>query len=58
LQKYQDQGVINLADPRLLQLAPFDLMGTPMELIKQFGARADFERAVQKMQSALYQTAA
>src|SRR6202140_3322638 len=55
LQKYQDQGVIDLADPRLLQLAPFDLMGTPMELIREFGTRADFMFAVQELQSALYQ---
>ena len=58
LQKYQDQGVINLDDPRVLQIPPFDVMGTPMELIKHFGARADFERAVHELQSALYQEAA
>ncbi len=34
LQKYQDQGVINLDDPRILHVPPFDTMGTPVELIK------------------------
>jgi type I restriction enzyme R subunit len=58
LQKYQDQGVINLDDPRVLQIPPFDTMGTPIQLIKHFGARADFERAVHELQSALYQEAA
>jgi len=58
LQKYQDQGVINLDDPRILQVPPFDTMGTPLELIRQFGTRADFERAVHELQSALYETAA
>jgi type I restriction enzyme R subunit len=58
LQKYQDQGVINLDDPRVLQIPPFDIMGTPLQLIKHFGARADFERAVHELQSALYQEAA
>jgi len=58
LQKYQDQGVINLDDPRVLQISPFDTMGTPLELIKQFGTRADFERAVHEMQSELYKKAA
>jgi len=58
LQKYQDQGVINLDDPRVLQITPFDAMGTPIQLIKYFGARADFERAVHELQSALYQEAA
>lgn len=58
LQKYQDQGIINLDDPRILSVPPFDSMGTPYELIKQFGARADFERAVHDLQAALYETAA
>jgi type I restriction enzyme R subunit len=58
LQKYQDQGVINLDDPRVLQISPFDTMGTPLQLIRHFGARADFEHAVHELQSALYQKAA
>jgi type I restriction enzyme R subunit len=58
LQKYQDQGVINLDDPRVLQISPFDTMGTPLQLIKEFGTRADFERAVHEMQSELYKKAA
>src|SRR6185369_6952317 len=49
LQKYQDQGVINLDDLRVLQIPPFDVMGTPPQLIKHFGARADFERAVHEL---------
>jgi type I restriction enzyme, R subunit len=58
LQKYQDQGVINLDDPRVLQISPFDTMGTPLQLIKRFGTCADFERAVHEMQTELYQRAA
>ncbi len=58
LQKYQDEGVINLEDPRILQITPFDSMGTPLQLIKQFGDRAGFEKAVRGLQSALYQEAA
>jgi type I restriction enzyme R subunit len=57
LQKYQDQGVIDLSDPRILQIPPLDMMGTPLQLIKQFGTRADFMFAVQELQSALYQKA-
>jgi type I restriction enzyme R subunit len=58
LQKYQDQGVINLDDPRVLQISPFDTMGTPLQLVKEFGTRADFERAVHEMQTELYKKAA
>jgi type I restriction enzyme R subunit len=55
LQKYQDQGVIDLGDPRILQIPPLDTMGTPVQLIKGFGTRSDFMFAVNELQSALYQ---
>jgi type I restriction enzyme R subunit len=55
LQKYQDQGVIDLGDPRILQIPPLDAMGTPVQLIKEFGTRAGFIAAVQELQLALYQ---
>jgi type I restriction enzyme R subunit len=55
LQKYQDEGETNLDDPRILQIRPFDAMGTPVELIRRFGTRRDFERAVAELQSALYE---
>ncbi|MCF8108707.1 MAG: DEAD/DEAH box helicase family protein [Desulfohalobiaceae bacterium] len=54
LQKYQDEGLTNLDDPRILQLAPFDAMGTPVQLLKQFGGRQAFETAVHELQDALY----
>jgi type I restriction enzyme R subunit len=54
LQKYQDHGVINLDDPRVLSIPPFDRMGTPLELIKPFGNLAGFQNAVHQLQSALY----
>ncbi len=58
LQKYQDEGVTSLDDPQILKIAPFDTMGTPIELLKTFGGRPGFEQAVHELQSALYQGAA
>ena len=58
LQKYQDEGVTDLGDLRLLQIPPFATMGTPMQLILQFGGRPAFEKAVHDLQSALYASAA
>jgi type I restriction enzyme R subunit len=57
LEKYQDEGVIDLDDPNVLRIAPFDRIGTPVQLVKQFGSRADFEDAVHELQAALYQEA-
>src|SRR5664280_1687859 len=57
LQKYQDEGVVDLGDPRILQIPPIDSMGTPLELIRQFGSKAGFEQAVHELQDALYEVA-
>lgn len=56
LAKYQDEGVvIGLDNVRVLEIQPFNSMGTPLQLIKQFGSRANFENAVHEMQNALYE---
>lgn len=55
LRKYQDEGITDLDNPRVLQLSPFSSMGTPLELLKSFGDRGGFEKAVHEMQHELYQ---
>ena len=57
LEKYQDEGVVDLADVRILQVPPIDKIGTPVELIRQFVSRAGFEQAVHELQDALYEAA-
>jgi type I restriction enzyme R subunit len=54
LDKYQDEGVIDLDDPTILRIAPFDRMGAPIQLVRGFGSKADFEGAVHELQNALY----
>ena len=58
LAKYEDDGVTDLVDPHNLEISPFNSMGTPLELIGQFGGRAEFDRAVQELQVAIYQEVA
>jgi type I restriction enzyme R subunit len=55
LAKYSDEGVLDLEDPRVLQIPPFDHMGTPLQLIKRFGDLNGFRVAVNQLQTALYQ---
>jgi type I restriction enzyme R subunit len=57
LEKYQDEGVLDLEDPQVLRITPFTQMGTPIQLVRHFGTRSDFERAVRQLQSALYEEA-
>ena len=56
LAKYQDEGMVSgLDNVRLLEIPPFNAMGTPLQLLKPFGAKAGFENAVHELQAALYQ---
>ena len=58
LEKYCDEGVLNLDDTNVLRIAPFSAMGSVVQLIKAFGGRDGFERAVYELQNALYQETA
>jgi len=56
LVKYRDEGVVaDLDNIKVLEIPPFNTMGTPIQLIKPFGSKAGFERAVHELQDALYQ---
>lgn len=54
LDKYQDDGVLDLDDPNVLRIAPFSRLGTPVQIVKQFGSPANFDAAVHELQAALY----
>ncbi len=55
LTKYQDEGVVGgLDNVKILEIPPFNQMGMPFQLIKQFGTKAGFEHAVHELQTALY----
>ena len=58
LDKYADEGVFNLDDANVLRIPPIDRLGTPVELVRAFGDRSGFERAVHDLQSALYRESA
>lgn len=58
LGKYADEGILNLDDANVLSIPPLNEMGTRMQLIRAFGDKHGFERAVHELQSALYQESA
>jgi type I restriction enzyme R subunit len=58
LDKYADEGVLNLDDPAVLKISPFTGMGSVVELIRAFGGRPGFEQAVHDLQTAIYEESA
>ena len=56
LDKYQD-GVLDLDDANVLRISPLNTFGTPVELVRAFGGKPGFQKAVHDLQSALYEEA-
>ena len=58
LDKYADQGILDLGDGKVLTIPPLDSLGTPLELVRAFGGKPGFERAVHDLQFELYRESA
>ncbi|GGX69018.1 EcoAI/FtnUII family type I restriction enzme subunit R [Saccharospirillum salsuginis] len=55
LDKYTDAGIEPIEDVKVLSLAPFTHIGSPMELIQAFGSKSDYQQAVKALEDELYQ---
>jgi type I restriction enzyme R subunit len=58
LDKYEDEGIVNIEKGSILKVSPFDQMGSPVELVRAFGKQEDFEKAVQELENELYKETA
>lgn len=55
LDKYADQGIQTIEDPKVLRLKPFDGIGTPIEIIKDaFGGKAEYDAALSELEQQIY----
>ena len=54
LDKYADQGIEHMEDVNVLKVQPFDQFGTPIEILKAFGGRANYLEAVRELAEQLY----
>ena len=57
LDKYADEGIENIEDLKVLKVNPFDQFGTPTEIIKLFGGKQQYLKALTQLEHALYQAA-
>jgi type I restriction enzyme R subunit len=57
LDKYVEEGVVSIEDTSVLKLKPLSDMGSPVELVRAFGKKADFELAVKLLEGELYKIA-
>ena len=57
LEKYADEGVVNIENIDVLRVKPFDIFGSPLEIIKEFGSKRNYLEAVKELEIELYREA-
>ena len=54
LDKYSDEGIENLENINVLKVNPLRAFGTPLEIVKLFGGKSGYQRAIIELESQLY----
>ena len=57
LEKYADEGALDLENPEVILLDPLNKLGSPVEIIRAFGGKPEYEKAVHDLARELYQAA-
>lgn len=57
LDKYADAGLEDLESMDVLKVNPFDELGTPMEIVKEFGGKGKYLQAIRELEREIYQSA-
>jgi type I restriction enzyme, R subunit len=54
LDKYSDEGVMQIEETQVLTINPFTSFGTPVEIIKSFGGAEKYKQAIHELEQLLY----
>lgn len=54
LDKYADEGIINIESMDVLRVQPFTEYGSPVEIIKNFGSKANYIEVIKELEKQLY----
>jgi len=57
LEKYADEGISNIESIDVLKVKPLNEYGSPLEIIKEFGSKDGYLRAIKELEKELYRTA-
>lgn len=57
LDKYSDQGVLDLENPEIIRLDPLSRLGSPVEIIRAFGGKPAYDAAIHALTDELYKAA-
>lgn len=54
LDKYADEGIAAMESDEVLRVQPLNALGSPVELVKSFGGRAQYPVALRTLERELY----
>lgn len=57
LDKYADQGIENIENIQILTVPPINEFGSVTEIIKAFGSRLEYDKAIKELENELYKGA-
>ena len=57
LDKYAERGIENIEDMKILTVEPLKDMGTPAEIVKIFGGKAQYLAALRELENEIYRVA-
>lgn len=57
LEKYATNGVLQLEDPTILSLDPFSKIGNAVKIMRLFGGKAGYDKAIKELENELYKAA-
>lgn len=58
LDKYSEQGILNMENLDILKLSPFKQIGTTVKIVRLFGGKQEYLAAVAELEQELYQNVA
>lgn len=56
LDKYADEGLEHIENINILRVDPFKTLGSPIEIVNEFGGRKQYLRAIEELEDEIYST--
>ena len=54
IDKFADDGIMEIENREILKFQPFDTFGTPYEIVKEFGGKDKYEEAIKELKKELF----
>lgn len=57
LDKYEQEGIVSIEQGSVLKVQPLSQMGSAVELVRAFGKKKDFDKAIKELENEIYNIA-